>query len=176
MSFNSYENIDFYKGNIKSKSGYYIDEIWKFTDLELETKHDFIQSLFPLKEKGMASSYLLTDEEIKKFKSINLKRKVLKSFLRMANFYGYEFSNQKNRLIRTKPIKRQINNVLVGLYSQHNFLRITRIIKFLTLIDMKFYALIFLLAICRDINSNPDLKVMVERSGSIKFWRKELGI
>lgn len=173
-------NIDFYKGNIKSKSGYYIDQMWKFNDFELETKHDFIQSLFPLKEQGMADSYLLTDEEIYKFKNnLQLKKRVLKSFTLMMNFYGYSFDskiNNKTRLIRTKPIKRTINNYTIGLYSPHNFRRITRIIKFLKMIDLKFYAMIFLLALCRDLNVNSDLKLMVERSGSMKFWRKELDI
>ena len=168
--------IQFYKGNIKSISGYFFDDILKFSDLQLETKHDFIQSLFPLFEKGMADSYLLNKKAIKIFKeNKKLKIKVLSSLLLMINFYGYEFIYKEKTPIdikRIKPIKRILNNTIIGLYSSNNYLRITRIIKFLKLIDLDYYALLFMIGICKDLKS--DKKFYKKAKNSIKFWKKEI--
>ncbi len=95
-----------------------IQDIWNYSDNEIEINHDFIQILFPLNKKSQSSFhgyYLDTDELVQILKNDNLVRQnIIKSSDWFLSF-----------LKRHKYWKRGYN---------HNQLRITRIIECLRLL------------------------------------------
>src|SRR4051812_46639394 len=83
--------LRFYEGAGTDDRGRRIDEIWRFTNDELETVHDYIQWLFPLAERSAFNpgAPLLDDETIGEFaKNETLHRNVERSLRVMLDFYG----------------------------------------------------------------------------------------
>ena len=113
--------IDFYKNHRSNSSNITFDEILSSDDDFWETSHDFIQWIFPLNEPSQynPNAPLLDVEDIELFKKdFVLRKNVLLAFSRFKSFLQKEESN-------TKPI---------WLDRKHNYLRITRVIRFLSLI------------------------------------------
>jgi len=111
--------IDFYKGLGPSTEGRFIDSMWGMSDLEKERAHDCIQWLFPLPERSQAqpSAPVLSPEELAAFREDkHLQTNMLVSLLRMREFFE-----------RTPYWTRA---------HDHNHLRITRIIRCLTLVGL----------------------------------------
>lgn len=113
--------LGFLKGTGKDRHGRTIEEIWNYTDEQIESVHNYIQWLFPLREMSenvMGSPYLETDEEIKKIREdSDTQENFVKSLMRMQNFYrDNDFWLQPN---------------------DHNHLRITRILKSTALLSSK---------------------------------------
>lgn len=117
--------IAFYRNEGSDSEGRFLDEILSWDDAKLEQVHDFIQWLFPLEETSSAnpSAPILTGEEIAAMKEDPLIQKnLIRSFDRMMAFYGFE---------ETSPQKHWLTS------HNHNFLRITRILKCLCLLGQK---------------------------------------
>lgn len=98
--------------------GRFLEDIWNFNDDQIEYNHDFIQLIFPLNKPSQAVAnnlFLKTKEEINSLREDELvKRNILKS----KNWF----------------MKFLINNMKWRSYSDHNQLRITRIIECLRLL------------------------------------------
>ena len=96
----------------------FLKDIWNFSDEDIEYTHDFIQLLFPLNEKSSAISngiYLDSNEAILSIKANKLATEnIVKSSKWFLSF-----------LARNSHWKRK---------HDHNYLRITRIIKSLRLL------------------------------------------
>lgn len=125
--------INFYLGNTVDHRGRKIEDIWQWNDHKLESVHDYIQWLFPLKEKSgfNASAPILTEEDILKFRSTQpLGARLLISFDLLLKFYGYQ--RRDHQIIKSKNHDLRITKWLKP--YNHNFLRITRILKSLTLL------------------------------------------
>lgn len=115
--------FDFYTGKGTDAKGRSLLDILAFTDDQFEYVHDFIQWLFPLPEPSRAQpqSPILTEKELELMKSDPLiKNRVEVSLLRYTNF-----------LAHTKAWRRDFD---------HNHLRITRALRFLTLMGMDEHA------------------------------------
>ena len=119
--FNNIMQMDLYKflkNEEKDFQGRFLTDIWSFTDNEIEDSHDFIQLIFPLDKPSEAlhhNIYLKDVYELLKIKSDEIiKKNIIKS---------------KDWFI--KFLKR---NDQWKLYSDHNQLRITRIIECLRLL------------------------------------------
>lgn len=108
--------FDFYQGTGTDNRGRSIDDMLAMSDLELEKSHDVIQWLFPLKEKSAhnPAAPLLDDETIKAI----LRSEMGFLYLFMSCQRIMKFLTQ-NGADRPTWITRR----------NHNFLRITRIIK-----------------------------------------------
>lgn len=154
--------------------GYLLNDILAWDNQKLEDKHDYIQTLFPLKVKGMAPSFLLADSVIAFFKSDNLARyNIFRAYRRMMDFYGYSVDISK----KNKPnIQIDRYRDIDYLYITHNYKRISRMLQFLYTTDFKLLAYSLLLCLCQDINENPKLKKMVQDTGSLNHWMKALNI
>lgn len=117
--------LPFYRNEGPDSEGRMLDEILSWDDSRLESVHDFIQWLFPLEEASSANpdATILTVEEIAAMKEDPLIQKnLIKSFDRMMKFYGFgKTSSQKHWLTP----------------HNHNFLRITRILKSLCLLGQR---------------------------------------
>lgn len=151
--------IKFYRGE-DSEIGYYFDDVvYKWDDFRLEKEHDFIKLLFPHK----------TTEE---FKTDQILRKnVYKMTVRMLKFFGLKIKQDFSIKI-IKPLNRQENGITVGIYSENNYRIITLIMSFLNSIEMRFVSMLFFLAICYAMKSDPILSKNIVDYGIIHQWLK----
>ena len=111
----------------------------------LEHCHNYIQWLFPLNEQSTfnVDAPILTEEDIALFSnSFFLKHRLYESFQMMINFYGFEMDFD-NKIVLS--VDWAANHWLKP--NDHNFLRITRILKSLTLLGLKEVADSFLEAL-----------------------------
>jgi len=146
------EIIKFYKGE-PNASGITIDDFWTFDRFELERCHGYIQWVFPNVEPSMFNkkSQTLTEEDIKEFKTNQkLRQSILLSFDKFLVFLGLQVKFNGVREIpevccpesfTVKEISKGVNYDSAKSNWQtkrnHNYLRITRIINFLNIVDFK---------------------------------------
>ncbi|MBD2311595.1 hypothetical protein H6G20_07975 [Desertifilum sp. FACHB-1129] len=140
--------LNFYRGQKPDSAGRNIEQIWNWDYNPLESTHDYIQWLFPLKQPSPVNPQapILNPEVIEIFRnSQELRSRLLKSFLVMLDFYGLQCQdNDPNAVIITQAenySERQANWLR---RSNHNFLRITRILTCLHILGLEQYAIAFL--------------------------------
>ena len=144
--------MDFYKFLRNEEAdfkGRFLSDIWSYTHDEIEYNHDFIQLIFPLNKpsKAVFNNLYLKDREIinKLKRDDHVRKNILKS---------------RDWFLKFLKENKQWKN-----YSDHNQLRITRIIECLRLLisDLeadKFYKEMFSL-LNDNIQINPS---------TLKFW------
>ncbi|XP_006277629.1 opioid growth factor receptor-like protein 1 isoform X2 [Alligator mississippiensis] len=125
-------NLRFYKNKIPFKpDGVYIEEVlnkWKGDYEKLEHNHTYIQWLFPLREQGL-NFYAkeLTTYEIEEFKKTKEAiRRFLLAYKMMLEFFGIKLIDKTGNVARAANWQERFQHLNE---SQHNFLRITRILK-----------------------------------------------
>jgi len=162
--------ISFYQGEIPANANpsYYFSDIIKWTDLQLEKKHDFIQWLFPSTEGGKNSKApLLTEQDVKIFKkNKEIRSKVIKATLRMMKFYGYTITPSDQGWQVRKSGRNKY------LYSGHNYLRLTRMMIFLNTINMRLLSALLFLMICEAMKEDKKLADKISKSGAMVHWKK----
>jgi hypothetical protein len=162
-----YTNL--YPANNK-KNYFFSDIVGKWDDYNLEVKHDFIQWLFPDSTGGVNhKAPKLNKKDILEFqKNPILRSNVAEATLRMLLFYG--FTLKGHGVEQVKPLNRRDRGRTIGLFSIHNYNRITRIMDFLVDIKMEYLAAIFFLAMCQAIKTNNLILKKVVRNKSLKKW------
>jgi hypothetical protein len=143
------ELIAFYRGDGRDHRGRSLSDIQQFDFDELELNHDYIQWLFPLPEPSGASAFapLLSGDDIQRFQSDeSLRIRLRRSFEIMLRFFGLELSHASgagplNVVTSTSFEERRQVWLHVG---SHNFLRITRILRSLSLLGCSRDAAAFL--------------------------------
>lgn len=132
----------FYIEGCPNAAGYTLEDILSQSDSWLEQRHDYIQWLFPTDQtsqynpKAPVISQKSADKLIQKYEDI-LKERVIKSFFRMAKFYGFRVFYIVGNSVVVEP-----NDILEkGWLSKgnHNFLRLTRIMESLQLFGLNNY-------------------------------------
>jgi len=126
--------LSFYRGG-RDDDGRTLKEILAWSDVELETVHDFIQWLFPLPERSSANPYapVLDAATIEAFRrSEELQQGLRQSFLRMVRFYGLAF--EAGIVHQGADFAARSSNWLSP--SNHNHLRLTRMLRSLCLLGM----------------------------------------
>uniref|UniRef100_A0A3Q3EPV4 Opioid growth factor receptor-like 1 n=1 Tax=Labrus bergylta TaxID=56723 RepID=A0A3Q3EPV4_9LABR len=126
---NEYRNLRFYLNKIPLVPDIYIEEIltkWRGDYDKLEHNHTYIQ-LFPLREQGLNFyAHELTQDEIKEFQSTReAKRRFLAAYSIMLDFYGIKLLDKSGSVARAPNWQERFQH----LNSQHNYLRVTRILK-----------------------------------------------
>lgn len=129
---NDLSNLRFYKNKIPFKpDGVYIEEVlnkWKGDYEKLEHNHTYIQWLFPLREQGL-NFYAkeLTTYEIEEFKKTKEAiRRFLLAYKMMLEFFGIKLIDKTGNVTRAVNWQERFQHLNE---SQHNYLRITRILK-----------------------------------------------
>mgnify|MGYP001793472539 CR=1 FL=1 len=125
--------VPFYLGEKADPAGRKIHQIWEWDFEELECAHDYIQWLFPIGEKSHFNPNAPVVDEgiIQAFKeNFRLQKNLLQSFSVMLNFYGLAISkDEQGKVVVEKsgnyPIRKQEWVTMLD----HNYLRITRILK-----------------------------------------------
>ncbi|KAG7512598.1 opioid growth factor receptor 1 [Solea senegalensis] len=129
---NEYRNLRFYLNKIPLvPDGIFVEEIlskWRGDYDKLEHNHTYIQWLFPLREQGLNFyAYELTQDEIKEFQSTReAKRRFLAAYSLMLDFYGIKLLDKSGNVARAPNWQERFQHLNE---SQHNYLRITRILK-----------------------------------------------
>ncbi len=129
--------LDFYRGLKTDTEGRLLDDILGWPDDDLEAVHDFIQWLFPLPEPSQFNpdAPLLAEADIAAFKSDPvLQANLLRSFNRILGFLGFAMTDD-GKVVEGKNFSARIPDVWA--MSNHNWLRISRILRSLTLLGMK---------------------------------------
>ncbi|XP_071797949.1 uncharacterized protein [Asterias amurensis] len=127
------ENWLFYSNNKRGRNGMSIDQVhdvWYGNYSLLETCHDFIQWLFPIRELSMYN-HQAQELQLHEAKSIiedpAARQRVLKSYHMMLDFWGMSLEDEKTGVIvRGDNWEERFRNLN---RSSHNYLRITRMLK-----------------------------------------------
>ena len=158
--------IQFYT-NLFQVDGYYLDDIIKWDDYNIESMPDFIQWLFPnIKDLDIN----LSRKSIHQFKTdVSIRDNVIQVVIRMLLFYGFVLD--KEEIIKQiKPIYRRDKGETVGLLSKRNYNRITRIMDFLNIIEMQYLSAIFFLLICTSMKTSKIFSKQVLKNEYLKHW------
>jgi Opioid growth factor receptor (OGFr) conserved region len=139
--------VPFYLGEEVDAEGRMIAEIWAWDFEELECAHDYIQWLFPLTEvSAFNNDAPLVDESVIATFAENqqLRQNLLKSVVVMLIFYGWEGVVEATGKLSIKTsLCRQERQVEWLCPCDHNYLRITRILKCLMTFGLQQPALTF---------------------------------
>jgi hypothetical protein len=151
----------------------YDDIVNRWSDYRLQVRKNYINWLFPL-ETDIDTK--LTKGLLYKFQTNeNLRRKVIHATMRMMSFFGYIVVQEPSGSLNVeqdKPVMRQENNIVVGLYNPNNFSKITRILTFLNKIHMEDMSALFFLILCKGMKQYPDLNYIVKTNNVIQDWLK----
>lgn len=145
--------IRFLQGTGLDSHGRSHSDILKFSDEELEDVHDYIQWLFPLREASEAvpgSPFLESEETIQILRNNeDVQESMVTALVRMHRFYrDNDFWLKQN---------------------DHNHLRITRILKSVSLLNSQENAQEFYDFIMRRVESAQPVT-----AESLEFWRKSI--
>jgi Opioid growth factor receptor (OGFr) conserved region len=169
--------IGFYGGTEPDHRGRYLHEIQQWPDEPLESVHDYIQWLFPLPERSgfNVSAPVLNPESIREFRTRpDLQEQVRVSFRCMMSFYGLETRSGERVTVNRAPNFAAKATVWLS-PGNHNHLRITRILRCLTVVGLEPEANAFfgcLAEIYEDEQNKPSPAISDETMG---YWRKASG-
>ena len=167
--------VRFYLGEGPDNQERMIHEIISWDDERLEDVHDYIQWLFPLKEKSAynSSAPILSEEDIAVFRN-NQKanQKLLLSLARLIDFYGFmaTWKSGAYQIVKSENFEKKSKNWLTK--YNHNFLRITRILKSLVLLGAGKHAEALLEAL-EDVYKGNAQVISQE---TLTYWRDALNV
>ena len=164
--------VRYYDGRGPDDRGRYLAEILQWPDKRLEAVHDFIQWMFPLRERSGVNptAPIVDDATVREFRSRpELRKNMQGSFLRMIRFYGLEMQHEPNLSIkRAANFPLRSENWLN--LSNHNHLRLTRIIKSLRLLGLEEEASALFNCLAA-IYHSQDKAASVISGETFQFWR-----
>ena len=174
---NNIQIIGFYSGTEPDHRGRYVQEIQAWPDDQLETAHDNIQWLFPLSEKSgfNVAAPVLTRESIQEFRTQpDLQQKLRGSFLRMMTFYGFETRFGKQITVTPAP---NFAAKATGWLSpgNHHHLRITRILRCLTVLGLEAEAKAFFGCLSEIYEDEQNKTLPALSDETMLYWRKAVG-
>ncbi len=165
--------VRFYEGNGTDDRGRRLADILRFADADLERVHDFIQWLFPLRERSGANPNAprLDVTAIGAFAERPELRAALRgSFDRMLAFYGLRWAAE--RIVIADSFAERSAWLTPG---NHNHLRLTRMLKSLRLLGDEPAALALFRAL-------GEIEATERRRGTARitattyrFWREAIG-
>jgi opioid growth factor receptor-like protein len=165
--------IGFYSGTEPDNCGRYLHEIQRWEDNTLEAVHDYIQWLFPLPEPSAfnATAPILTRDSMQEFRRRpELRQELRVSFLRMMNFYGLE-AHSSERLTVTRAPNFAAKATVWLSPGNHNHLRITRILRCLSLLGLQAEAKAFLECLAEIYKAELNKPAPAISDDTMLFWR-----
>lgn len=161
--------IDFFYFGGTDDQGRTLDSILNQTDDWLESTHDFIQWLFPLEEKSGAnpSAPLVDYELLGAFRLYKVgPYQMIRALDRMLKFYGL----QRSDLLITKGSNWSERKGYWYVEPTHNDLRVSRMLKSMTILEIGGYAQAFLAALLQ-LADERDCGFSRE---AIEFWKSSI--
>lgn len=129
--------LRFYRHQGPDHAGRMLAEIWHWPYSSLETHHDVIQWLFPLDTPSGANPHapILTEDDILHWQHDPMLRMYLRrSFEKLLDFFGFSIINNGGHariIAASNAVTRHPQWITPG---NHNYLRLTRIMKSLRLL------------------------------------------
>lgn len=126
--------LKFYKNEAKNNRGVALEDIWSYSDVQLERKHNYVQWLFPTDDKSSFnwSSPVLSREDVEMLRNDEAAmRNFRKSLEIMMKFYGFELSD--NSVVFADDFETKAKNWITP--NNHNYKCISRILRFLTIFE-----------------------------------------
>jgi hypothetical protein len=158
----------FYRNEGPDREGRKFEEIISWNDRQIENIHNFIQWLFPLPERSAFSPHapLITTQDIEKFKSDKeIRTNIIRAFNRMLAFYGLEFIESSRMVKKSSSFeKKSIRWITPG---NHNFLRITRMLRSLSLLGFEDLSKAFFVCLEEIYRSRTD----VIGNDTFAYWK-----
>lgn len=132
-----------------------IGEVLNYSDVQLENNHKYIQYVFPLKERSLYNiqAPVLTDKEIewiKSSKGVVARVNMVTMLRKMLQFYGFTSDFEK-----AEDYEQRSKNWITP--YNHNYKRITRILKCLRLCDLDYFASQFYNLLCTIYMENQEI-------------------
>ena len=158
--------IIFYLGSHPDNRGRTLSHILRQDDLWFEVTHDYIQWLFPTRERsGVApGAPILTPEVVEAFKTDEILQQHLRASLyRMLSFYG--LADTDSGIVKAANWEQRKLNWFVE--DTHNNMRITRILKCLCALGLCKEALSFHRALNELIKNEKDCRIGARAQ---QFW------
>lgn len=182
----------FYFGRMLDHCGRNISEIWKFDHKKLEEDHIYIQLLFPTdKEPGFVFTLdmlnsgkskpdivppILWEKDVKYLQkskdeiASSFRANMLKSLDLMLDFYGLQYSFKNDKIIiERSPTFEERQSVWLS-KDNHNFMRITRILKSLRLCGLDKYSVALFNALS-ELHEIEEYKTIIDYSASFDYWK-----
>jgi hypothetical protein len=163
--------VSFYSGDVDD-SGRTLEEIWSWSDEELELVHDYIQWIFPTIQPSAVnpSAPLVTTDTARAFgASEELREAVRHSLNRMLMFYGLRWSTtpglMRVEIDRGRFADRAANWLRPG---NHNHLRLTRIMQSLSALGLPAEARALQRCLVDDIYEGPGRGKITDET--YEFW------
>jgi hypothetical protein len=152
MTIRSSLLVEFYAGRAADFRGRTIEDLWRMSLDELEYTHDYIQWMFPLRERSAVEPDVpvLDDDAVAAFATEDMRARIVRSSETMARFYGFVMS-EKSLTLAPNAAERQSVWLTRG---NHNFLRLTRIIKSLATLGLPDLAMGWLEALGKVYSAN----------------------
>ena len=163
--------IAFYRGNGRDHRGRSLSDIHEFDFDALELHHDYIQWLFPLPEPSGANAEapLLSKEDIAAFASDDsLRKALLQSFRMMVRFYGLDMWEGRPAVKIARGADFAARRHVWLTRGNHNFLRISRILRSLTLLGLGGHASAFL----RSLEGIYGEEASIIGDTTMGYWRR----
>jgi hypothetical protein len=166
--------VRFFRGETPDHRGRSLETILQWDDERLEQEHDFIQWLFPLDVPSPVNprAPLVGEREQRAFSSdLRLRNNLLRAFERMLAFYGFcvqrDSTGTPVSIQRTSAFASQSANWLTR--DNHNHLRLTRILRSLSLLGLRQESLMLYAALVaiRDAEGGRSISKTTH-----DFWRK----
>lgn len=166
--------VRFYLGAEPDSSGRFIGDIRKWGHERLEGTHDYIQWLFPTRNRSRfnSSAPTLDEDQIRDFQyDERLQAELIASFKQMLDFYGFILREDDGCLSveRSPSCEARLENWLTP--ENHNFLRITRILTSMRILGLAGHARAFLAALEALDKEHPD----IIGNRTVGFWRSATG-
>ncbi|MBI2810111.1 MAG: hypothetical protein HYX67_04690 [Candidatus Melainabacteria bacterium] len=167
--------VAFYQGREANNNGVTLEQTLSWDDNTLESRHDYIQWLFPTDAPSGSNltAPILDPATIEIFRNdVNLRRQVFRSFQRMLSFYGLQYRSIlsfSDEIVRARNFNARAAVWLTPAdHNYHNFLRITRIIHSLNILEFRGYSESFL-TIMVDIARNEGRAVVTPNT--LAHWQ-----
>ncbi len=163
--------LAFYCGRGRDDRERLLEDILAFSFDELERTHDYIQWLFPLFERSGANpgAPVLDEATAAAFRSDRaLRQQVERSLQLMLRFYGLEVTTARGaeRIDRSDRFDERKRTWLTP--GNHNFLRLTRILTFLSILRTDELSRALLECLERIAAEFPE----IVSEDTLKYWKR----
>jgi hypothetical protein len=162
--------IAFHSGTGTDDRGRSIHDVHAFSMDELERNHDFIQWLFPLFERSSANpaAPVLDEHSAGVLRRDHaIRRRMRRSVEVMLDFYGFTLETDGERLLVRRAATFEERAAVWLTPGNHNFLRLTRILRSLSTLDEAPLARAILQ--CLEEIAAGNAAIVGERT--LRFWR-----
>ena len=165
--------VAFYRGDGRDHRGRSLSDIHAFDLHELEFNHDYIQWLFPLPEPSGVneSAPLLSKDDIAAFAGdASLRKALLQSLQLLLQFYGLDLvvQDENVEVVKSANFDERRGQWLTS--GNHNFLRISRILRSLSLLGRGSHAL----ALLKCLEGIYAENARIIGHTTVGYWRRAL--